>query len=107
MLVDQSGAVVAAADSGRAGERIQPAALARGKAIEVDGRQVGTVVDAGRKPALSDRETQYLASTDRALALAALGAAAIALLLGIILARTLTQPVRDLTRAIQAMSAGS
>ena len=62
--------------------------------------------DASRAPALNDREAQYLASINRALALAALGAMVIAVLLGIILARTLTQPVRDLTHAIQAMSHG-
>ena len=38
--------------------------------------------------------------------MAALGAMVIAVLLGVILARTLTQPVRDLTHAIQAMSRG-
>ena len=80
--------------------------LARGKTIEVDGRKVGTVLDASRAPALNDREAQYLASINRALALAALGAMVIAVLLGAVLARTLTQPVRDLTRAIDAMTRG-
>ena len=57
-------------------------------------------------PALNDREAQYLVSINRALALAALGAMVIAVLLGAVLARTLTQPVRDLTHAIDAMSRG-
>ena len=106
VLVDLAGAAVTTAEADRAGARTQPAALARGAPVEVDGRRVGTVIDAGRAPPLSDRETQYVAGTNRALALAALGAAVIALLLGVVLARTLTQPVRDLTRAIQAMSRG-
>jgi two-component system sensor histidine kinase BaeS len=106
VLVDQGSNVVAAADSGRPGEPIQPAALARGKPVEVDGHRVGTVIDAGRAPPRNDREAQYLAGTNQALVLAALGAVLIALLLGVILARTLTQPVRELTRAVQAMSRG-
>ena len=72
----------------------------------MDGRRVGDVLDAGRAPELNDREAQYLASTNQALPLAALGATAIALLLGILLARNLTRPLRDLTQAIQAMSRG-
>ena len=106
VLVDLAGAAVTTEEADRAGERTQPAALARGVPVEVDGRRVGTVIDAGRAPPLNDREAQYVAGTNRALALAALGAAVIALLLGVVLARTLTQPVRDLTRAIQAMSRG-
>ena len=105
VLVDQSGAVVASVGPDRTGKNIAKD-LARGKTIEVDGRKVGTVLDASRAPALNDREAQYLASINRALALAALGAMVIAVLLGVVLARTLTQPVRDLTRAIEAMSRG-
>jgi two-component system, OmpR family, sensor histidine kinase BaeS len=105
MLVDQSGVVVVSAGSDHTGKNTAKD-LAHGKEIVVDGRQVGTVLDASRTPALNDREAQYLASTNRALWLAAFGAMVIAVILGGILARTLTQPVRDLTRAIQAMSRG-
>ena len=105
VLVDPSGAVIASVGPDRTDKNIAKD-LARGKTIEVDGRKVGTVLDASRAPALNDREAQYLASINRALALAALGAMVIAVLLGAVLARTLTQPVRDLTHAIQAMSRG-
>jgi signal transduction histidine kinase len=106
VLVDQSGAVVVAVGPDRTGRSISPKDLARGEAIEVDGRKVGTVLDAARSPALNDREAQYMANTNRALWLAALGAMVIAVFLGGVLARTLTRPVRDLTQAIQAMSRG-
>ncbi len=109
VLVDQSGAVVVPAGpdrgAGRGGKN-GVKDLAQGAAVVVDGRTVGTVVDASQAPPLDDREAQYLASINRALALAALGAAVVAVLLGIILARTLTRPVRDLTGAIQAMARG-
>jgi signal transduction histidine kinase len=106
MLADQNGVAVTPAQAYRVGDRIPPEVLARGVPVEVAGRRVGAVIDVARAPALSPRELQYLASTNRALSLAALGAAAIALLAGILLARTLTRPLRDLTQAIQAMAAG-
>ena len=81
VLVDQSGTVVVAAGPDRAGKGISPKDLARGKAIEVNGHNVGTVLDAVQAPALNAREAQYLASTNRALWLAALGAMVIAVLL--------------------------
>ena len=106
VLVDQNGAVITPVQPYRAGDRIGANRLARGAPVDVAGRRVGTVIDVARAPALSPRELQYLASTNRALALAALGAAMIALLFGVVLARNLTRPLRDLTRAIQAMTAG-
>jgi len=105
-LADQNGLAVTPVQPYRAGERIPADVLARGVPVEVAGRRVGTVIDVARAPALSPREMQYLASTNRALALAALGAAVIALLFGVVQARTLTRPLRDLTQAIQAMTAG-
>jgi signal transduction histidine kinase len=106
VLADQNGVAVTPAQPYRSGDRIPPDKLARGAPVEVTGRRVGTVIDVVRAPALNPREAQYLASTNRALALAALAAAMIALLVGILLARNLTRPLRDLTRAIHAMMAG-
>ena len=105
-LVDQAGTVVIPSQSLHIGARVSSGEVARGKPVEVDGQRVGTVLDVGRAPALNDREAQFVASTNRALALAAFGAAVIALLLGAFLAGNLTRPVRDLTKAIQAMSRG-
>ena len=67
VLVDQSGAVVASVGPDRTGKNVAQD-LARGKTVEIDGRKVGTVLDASRAPALNDREAQYLASINRALA---------------------------------------
>jgi signal transduction histidine kinase len=107
VLADQRGVVLTPVQPFRVGDRIPAAELARGAPVELAGRRIGTVIDAARAPALSPQETQYLASTNRALSLAALGAAAIALLAGVLLARNLTRPLRDLTQAIQAMAAGA
>ncbi len=83
VLADQNGVVVTPVQPYRAGTRIPPDELARGAPVDVAGRRVGTVIDVARAPALSPRELQYLATTNRALSLAALGAGAIALLVGV------------------------
>jgi signal transduction histidine kinase len=105
-LADQNGVVITPVQPYSAGDRVPREALARGAPVEAAGRRVGTVIDVARAPALSPRESQFLVSTNRALSLAALGAAVIALLVGVVLARNLTRPLRDLTLAIQAMTAG-
>ncbi len=51
-------------------------------------------------------EDDFLAQVRQALIYGALGATLIALLLGILLARTLTRPLRELTAATQALSQG-
>lgn len=105
-LADAQGSVISPSAPYRIGERVPDATLAAGQAVLVDGMRIGTVLDGARKPTLSDRETQFLASTDRALALAALGSVALALALAAMLARGLVRPLRHLTQAISNMAAG-
>ena len=107
ILTDPRGVVISPAQPYRAGDQVDDESLRRGMRIDVRGRLVGVVVDASRAPALSPRESQFLTSTNQALAVAALGALALALLLGVLLASNLTRPVRDLTDAIQAMARGA
>ncbi|MFN8472730.1 MAG: ATP-binding protein [Anaerolineae bacterium] len=106
ILVDQAGIVITPVQPYRSGDRIPASELEAGAPVEVLGRIVGTVIDVHGAPALTQREMQYLASTQWALLLAALGAATVALLVGIFLARTLARPLRDLTHAIEAMARG-
>ncbi|MFN8482235.1 MAG: HAMP domain-containing sensor histidine kinase [Anaerolineae bacterium] len=106
ILVDQAGSVITPVQPYRSGDRIPASELEAGVPVEVFGRIVGTVIDVRGAPALTEREMQYLASTQWALSMAALAAAAVALLVGILLARTLTRPLRDLTHAIEAMARG-
>ena len=57
-------------------------------------------------PPLGPLEESYLNRTNRASLYAAAGSTLLALFLGIILARTLTHPLRDMTAAIRAMAKG-
>jgi signal transduction histidine kinase len=106
LLADANGKVLVPAGQYQAGELVPSAKLAQGTAVEVSGKQVGIVLVIGNPPSLGGLELQYLIGTNQALLYAALGAALVALGLGTILARTLTQPLRDLTTAIHAMAKG-
>jgi two-component system sensor histidine kinase BaeS len=106
LLADANGKVLVPAGTYQAGEVVPASKLSQGTAVDVGGKRVGTVLVLGSAPALGNLETQYLNRTNQALLYAALGAALVALLLGSILARTLTHPLRDLTAAIHAMAKG-
>jgi len=106
LLVDNSGMVVVPAGGYRVGERPSPEFLAGGTPVEIDGQVVGSVIATGEPPPLDKRETSYLERTNRVLLYAGLGAAVIALILGIFLAGGLTRPLRELTAAIRAMARG-
>jgi two-component system, OmpR family, sensor histidine kinase BaeS len=86
---------------------VPTAKLSQGTPVDVNGKQVGTVLVLGSPPPLGGLESQYLNRTNQALLYAALGAALVALALGTILARSLTHPLRDLTAAIHAMAKGN
>jgi len=88
------------------GTRTPAARLAAGEAVLVDGVRVGTILTAELAPSLNPEETAYLRRTNAALLFATAGAVLIALLVGVLLARTLTQPLRALTQASHRMAGG-
>ncbi len=105
-LADQDGRIVVPARDFKLGEVIPKSVLANGVPLEVDGKIVGTILATGHPPALDPREQIYLDRSNRVLSYAAVGAVLVALVLGIILTRSLTNPLRELTQAIQRMSRG-
>jgi signal transduction histidine kinase len=106
VLVDRMGYVRLPGGGFRIGDRVPPGALASGIGIEVEGEVVGTVLTIEPRPDRDPNEQRYVERTNRAVLLAALGGTAIALVLGILLARTLTRPIRELTTAIRDMAKG-
>jgi signal transduction histidine kinase len=77
--------------------------------VEVDGEVVGYIQFAER-PGMSavdeSPEARFLLAVDRAILLSAGAAALLALVLGVILARTISHPVQELTAATQALAGG-
>jgi signal transduction histidine kinase len=106
VLVDQHGRVVVPGPTMHEGQQLPASAYAHDVAVRVSGHIVGTVLMDGGPPPLSRIDSLFLASTERALILGALASVAIALALGIVLTRSLTHPVRELTSAIHAMAGG-
>jgi signal transduction histidine kinase len=90
----------------RLGQRVPTQLLAQSQRIEVNGVFIGTILSPPLPPGLTPQEQAYLDRTNQALTLAALGAALLALVVGFLLARTLTRPLRALTLATEKMAGG-
>jgi signal transduction histidine kinase len=106
-LADASGRVVVPGAGYRGGMQLPGAVLRQGLPIEVQGRQVGTLLGGDTMPAMMHTAaTEFLQRVNRALFLASAGAAFLALFLGTLLARALTRPLRELTVATRAVTGG-
>jgi signal transduction histidine kinase len=80
--------------------------MSKGTPITISGRVVGTVITPDRSQFRSAPEDRYLARTDIALGIAAAVMVGVALLLGALLARLITRPVRELTAAAERIAGG-
>lgn len=105
-LADPSGRIVLSPNPLWRDRQATDQELAGGTPVTVDGEVVGTVLLIGPPPGRDPAEVRYLERADMALGAAALGAVAVALTLGLILARLITRPVHDLTAATRAIAAG-
>jgi len=105
-LTDARGVVVLAGPGYSPGMSVSSTTLAGATAIRVDSQVVGWFIAPpegfGRNPA----ELLFLNRTNRLLLIGALGGGGLSLLLGLLLTRTLTRPIRELTAASQAIAAG-
>lgn len=109
VVCNAEGRVVLAGGRYRMGARVPPHDLMRGVPIEVDGTVVGWLLSGlgGRRPGPGTPEADLLERITQAITYSAIGATAIALLLGVLLARMLTHPIRELTAATQAVAKGA
>jgi signal transduction histidine kinase len=105
-LVDQNRTVIISGGQYLPGQKVQKGVLEKGIGIEINGLVVGTVLTTGQTPSRSTIEVKYITSVNKSLLVAALGGAALAFLLGLIIARTLTHPLRNLTAATHAVAHG-
>jgi two-component system sensor histidine kinase BaeS len=106
-IVDEYGRVIRGRPPYMFGDTIPTSELESGIPIEVDGEVVGILLvgrDAFRENPLAK---DFFQRTGELLLFSALGVTAIALVLGLILSRTITRPIRELTKATQAVSEGN
>jgi len=85
---------------------VPPQDLAKGISIMNDNNIIGVLVPIPMPFQGRPREVEFIDRTNRILLYGALIGAVIALLVGIFLSRTLTRPIRELTRATHAVSEG-
>jgi signal transduction histidine kinase len=88
------------------GQKLGVAQISSGTAITVNGTRVGTLLRSRGASGFNPAESLFLRRTNEGLIYATLGALVVALLMGAILARTLTRPLLELTRAAQNIARG-
>lgn len=80
--------------------------LRNAEPIEVNSQVVGYLLSEQRSPGLNPAETMFLIRTNQALVLGMGGALLVALVISVLLSRTLTRPLRALTSAAQNIARG-
>lgn len=106
VLADQDGRVVTSEPPFRLGQYAPLEELEKGTPIELNGERIGTLLENAPPPVRKPEDEIYLARTNRALIISAVGVGVLALLLGIMGSRTLTRPLRELTVATTALAHG-
>lgn len=107
IVTDHYGNVIRPGSIFKLGETIPKRDLEQGSPIHVDGETVGYLIFS--PPPFDDNspERYFLNRTEQLLIYTALATMAVALILGILLSRSLTSPIRELTHATHAVSEGN
>ena len=109
ILAEPDGTVVLGAKRYKPGQAMRPNDLERTVPVELEGETVGLAMfttPTGAQPLRESPESQFLQRVNQAILFSALGATLVALLLGGLLARTISRPVRALTEATQRIAKG-
>ncbi|MBK7896339.1 MAG: HAMP domain-containing protein [Anaerolineaceae bacterium] len=109
VVTDSQNLVVLSGLNQTAGNRAPRGWLNRGVPIEVDNEQVGQIIFAeGMTRGMQQQppRTDFSTRVNQAIFLAALGATAVSLIIGVLLARSLTKPLQEMTHATQAVAQG-
>ena len=106
ILLNKNGEVLIPGQGFNVGDKIHQQTFNKAIPIEVNGEEVGRLIAGREALAVSPAGEEFLGRVNQLLVFGILGAAVAALLLGIILARNLTKPLRELTVATRAVAAG-
>jgi len=105
-LTTETGIVIVPNGGYRPGQQVSAEDLAKGISITNNDKVIGVLVPVAMPFQGRPREVEFIERINRILLYGALIGAVIALLVGIFLSRTLTRPIRELTRATHAVSEG-
>jgi len=106
LLIDNTGSVVVPGHGYQVGDLVSAEGQSDGIQIEVEGEKVGMLYLQSGAFNVEPVEQAFLQRVNLALAVGALGGAAAAVVLGMVLARSLTRPLRELTSGARAVAAG-
>jgi signal transduction histidine kinase len=106
VLVDSKRVVIIASAPYVMGEKVRQGDIDKGIPIESNGETVGTVISTGQPLVRKPIDQKYIDQINQALWIAAFGGVLIAILLGFIITRSLTRPIRELTHAAHKMAQG-
>jgi signal transduction histidine kinase len=106
-ILDSSGIVVMAGFGYRPGDLVPPEEISRGQPITVNGKTVGYLLNERGNPHINPSGSAFLTRMNRVLWYSAIGAGIVAILLGIIISRSITRPIRELTEATRAVASGN
>jgi signal transduction histidine kinase len=106
VLADVDGRVIADTQGELVGQRLSTAEMALGAPIVVDGQQVGLLLIPAGEAVHESLEAEFLDKVNTSLLWAGLAAGGVALVLGLLLARQLTAPLRILTQAAHRLAKG-
>lgn len=111
ILTDAQGSVIYGGRHYEPGHQLSPASLQNAVPVEVDGETVGWVqfidLPGQELVVLGSPESEFMQSVNRAILFGTLGAVVVALFVGIILARTISRPVREVTEATRIVAEGN
>jgi len=106
VLVDTDRKVIIASAPYAVGEKVKQGTLDKGIPIESGGEIFGTVISTGQPLVRNPIDQKYVDQINRGFWLAGIVGMLVALGFGLLLARSLTRPVRDLTTATRSMAQG-
>ncbi|HPH98036.1 MAG TPA: ATP-binding protein [Anaerolineaceae bacterium] len=106
-LVDNEGKVLTQGGPFPLDARVSAEQMSKGAPVMVNNQQVGRLINNDSKPEYNLLEEQYIHRTNIALLVAGLVATLAAALLGLLMARTITRPLRELTLAAHTLAEGT
>ncbi len=106
VLADPNGYIIVPNGRYKLGEKLTEDQLEIGTILTENDKVIGILIPLGNAFQGTPRELEFIERTNRILFYGALIGAVIALLLGVLLSRTITRPIRELTRATHAISEG-
>jgi len=106
VLADSNRVVWVASPPYAVGDKLRRGDIDKGVSVVINGQTVGMVVSTGKPLAPQPLEQKYMDQINQALWIAGLGGVLLALVLGLWIARSLTRPIREITKATHDMAQG-